>query len=210
MTGSLGGSAIAALVMACATSMPVANACAVEGYSVDAVSRGAAVEVRASATIRAPHALIWQTLTDYDRLSQFVPGMHSSRVVDRRGATAIVEQVGEARAAFFSWPIEVTLESVEHPPNAIRARMLKGNFRQLEGGYELERTADAIESWILRWNGRVAPDIRLPMFLLVPLMSDNISAQFRGMVEEIERREAARSAALPVAREAAAPFEPKK
>ena len=52
--------------------------------------------------------LVWQTLTDYGRLAEFIPGMRSSRVVERHGAVAVVEQAGEAGFLFFTFPIEVT------------------------------------------------------------------------------------------------------
>src|ERR1039457_7315464 len=87
-----------------------------EQMSVDASRQGTAVAIKARATIKAPYALIWQTLTDYDHLSEFIPGMVKSHVIERRGNTAIVEQTGEARFLFFTYPIEVVVESPEEPP----------------------------------------------------------------------------------------------
>jgi len=78
-----------------------------------ATARDAAVEVTAHAVVRAPAELIWQTLTDYEHLSRFVPGIVSSRVVSRQGTQLIVEQRGGARLWFFSYPIRVVLASRE-------------------------------------------------------------------------------------------------
>jgi hypothetical protein len=46
---------------------------------------------------------------------------------------------------------------------------------------------------VFRWSGIVERAISLPLVITVPLMRANVSDQFRGMVIEIERREALRT-----------------
>jgi hypothetical protein len=162
--------------------------------SIEATGRGTAVAIVARATIKAPYALIWQTLTDYDHLSDFIPGMVKSRVIERHGSAAIVAQTGKAAILFFSYPIEVVVESLEKPPNFIGIRVLKGNLKQLDGGYRIERTGDKDDEAVLHWSGLIEPSLPVPLFITVPLMRANISDQFNGMVKEIERREALRAA----------------
>jgi ribosome-associated toxin RatA of RatAB toxin-antitoxin module len=164
-----------------------------EQVSVEASRQGTAVAIKARATIKAPYALIWQTLTDYDHLSEFIPGMTTSRVVERRGGISIVEQTGEAGFLFFTYPIEVLVESREEPPAFIGMRILKGNLKQLDGGYRIEKTGHKGDEFVLRWSGIIERPISLPLFITVPLMRANIADQFRGMVREIERREALRT-----------------
>jgi hypothetical protein len=166
---------------------------AAEQVSVQTSSRGSAVEIEARATLRAPYALIWQTLTDYDHLSDFIPGMSKSHVVDRRGNTATIEQSGHATILFFNYPIDVVIESLEIPPTFIGVRVLKGNLKQLEGGYRLEKIAETHDEFVLRWSGLIEPSLPVPLFISMPLLRANIRDQFRGMVREIERREALRA-----------------
>ena len=157
--------------------------------TVEATRRDEALEVVCRATLAAPPELVWQTLTDYDRLAEFIPGMQRSRVIDRRGAVAIVEQSGEARFLFIAVPIEVTLSTEERPPYEIEARMLKGNLRRLHGVYRIEpRPGGRVQ---LSWSG-VVEALSMPPLLGEILMRSNIEDQFRGMVLEIERRDAAR------------------
>ena len=165
---------------------------AAEDLSVEAVRRGAAVEVRARATLDASHAVVWDTLTDYNRLSEFIPGMQKSRIIEWRGSEAIVEQLGEAKFLFFSFPIDVTVGSTSQPPDQIRVRVLKGNLKRLEGGYRIEHTPAG--RVVLHWDGLIEPDAILPPLLGEAVMRANIEDQFTGMVNEIERREAARRA----------------
>jgi len=149
------------------------------------VEKGA-VRVEAHALVRATLPVVWQTLTDYGRLSSFIPGMATSKVIERRGVAAIVEQTGEARFLFFSYPLDVTVSSEEYPPYSIRIHVLKGNLKRLDGGYEITPLADGkIE---LNWRGNVEPDIFLPAFITKPLLRSVVEAQFRGMVAEIQRR----------------------
>jgi len=164
-----------------------------EQVSVEASRQGTAVAIKARATIKAPYALIWQTLTDYDHLSEFIPGMMTSHVIERRGSAAIVEQTGEAGFLFLTYPIEVLVESREEPPAFIGMRVLKGNLKQLDGGYRIEKTGYKDDEFVLRWSGIIERPTSLPLFITVPVMRANISDQFRGMVKEIERREVLRT-----------------
>jgi len=164
---------------------------AAEDLTVEASRKGAYVEVRARASFEAPLSLVWTTLTDYERLPEFIPGLRKSRVISRIGSTAIVEQSGEARFLMFTFPIDVTVESTERPPSSIRVRALSGNLRHLEGGYEVESDPEGSKI-VLRWAGTIAPDISLPPLIGEVLMRMSIEDQFTGMVREIERREAVR------------------
>jgi hypothetical protein len=165
-----------------------------EAFEVRTERRSGAVMVEASALIDAPFQLIWSTLTDYDHLSDFIPGMRSSRVIERRGPAAVVEQAGEAGFLFFRYPINVVVESAEYPPD-IEIRVLSGNVRRLDGRYRVE-PGDRVGQWHLRWFGLIEPSMPLPPLFGEAILRRNVTAQFRGMVEEIERRFAAVGQAL--------------
>jgi ribosome-associated toxin RatA of RatAB toxin-antitoxin module len=191
------GNAAGYRLLLAAGAIQTAVACAAEQMDVATVRNGGALEVHARATIRAPHSVIWQTLTDYDRLAEFIPGMRKSRVTDRQGSRVTVEQTGAAGFLIFTYTFDVVLESDEHPPSAIGVRLLRGNLKQLEGGYRIEPSPAREGEYILRWNGVVEGDIALPQVIAVPLMRARIEDQFYGMVREIERREALRIKAPP-------------
>lgn len=169
----------------------VARAWAATDVAVEAERQGAAVEINARATVDCAYDTLWSTLTDYDHLAQFIPGMHSSRVLEWRGNEAVVEQRGEAKFLFFRFPIEVTVGSASRPPDAIDIRVLKGNLHKLDGGYRIEKLGES--RYILRWRGLIQPAMFLPPVLGTAVMRSNIADQFLGMVREIERREAART-----------------
>lgn len=166
---------------------------AAEKVVVHAWRLGDAVQVRAQASVIAPQALIWRTLTDYDRLAEFVPGISQSRVLERRGSTSTVAQVGTAHLWFFTYRIEVVVESTEQPPDAIGIRLLKGNLKQLDGRYQIDKVEGKEGEFLLTWSGVIEPALPVPLLIAMPLMRANIAEQFAGMVREIERREARRA-----------------
>ncbi|MEQ1776079.1 MAG: SRPBCC family protein, partial [Burkholderiales bacterium] len=131
-----------------------AAACgAADNVTVHAERQGSAVAIEARALLVAPLPLIWATLTDYDQLSTFIPGMHVSRVIERRGPAAIVKQLGEAGFLFFTRPIDVVVESLEKPPHVIEIRVLSGNLKKLDGRYQIEPDAQVPGTFVLRWFG---------------------------------------------------------
>jgi ribosome-associated toxin RatA of RatAB toxin-antitoxin module len=177
------------MVLRAALLLWAAAALAAEDVSVVATRRDAAVEVRASALVASSYETVWATLTDYDHLAEFIPGLRSSRVVERKDGSLVVEQEGEARFLFFSYPITVTLLATARRPAAIDVRVLKGNLRRLDGGYRLEPAGAG--KIALSWVGLIEPEA-LPPLLGVLVMRATIEDQFTGMVREIERREAER------------------
>jgi carbon monoxide dehydrogenase subunit G len=169
-------------------------ASAAEGLVVVAEAQGSAVSVDIRATVTAPHAVVWSTLTDYGHLAEFIPGMQSSKITERRGPTAIVEQRGEAGFLIFSYGIDVVVASTEHHPDSIEIRVLKGNLKRLDGRYQVER-GEKEGTWTVRWVGLIEPSLALPQFLNVRLIRGSLVDQFRGMVDEIERRDVVRRTA---------------
>ena len=182
--------ALTRLVLACLLLAPGARAA--EDISVEATRRDEGLEVVCRAMLDAPLDLIWQTLTDYNRLAEFIPGMRSSRMLEQRAGVALVEQSGEAKFLFISVPIEVTLATTERPPHSIEARMLKGNLKRLEGVYRIEPQGGG--RTLLRWNGIIEPGSGTPPLIGELLMRSAIEEQFRGMVREIARRDLLRRA----------------
>lgn len=164
---------------------------AAKEVSVEATRRDDALKVVCRVLLEAPLDLVWQTLTDYDRLAEFIPGMRRSRVVERHDAVAVVEQSGEAGFLFLSFPVDVTFAATENPPYTLEVSLLKGNLKRLEGAYRIEPQSGG--QILLTWSG-VVEALSMPPLLGELILRSNIVDQFRGMVSEIERRAARRRA----------------
>ena len=149
------------------------------------------VDVHAFAEFDANPTTIWSTLTDYNRLEEFVPGIQSSRLLERLGNQVRVSQKGAAKLAFFSFPIDVVLVCTEAEPFRIDVRVESGNLKRLEGGYLIVPLPDKGPlRHRLEWKGLIEPEDALPPVIGLLVMRRNMEAQFDGMVREILRRQA--------------------
>ncbi len=179
-------------IAALALVLPAAAQSDRNAIDVQAERRGGLVDVQARALLRAPMDVVWRTLTDYERLPEFIPGIETSRVLARHGAMVTVAQTGEARFLFLTVPIKVTLESTERPPHVVEVRRVSGSIQHLQGRYEAQPLADG--RILLRWSGSLSPDAELPPLIETALVRLSIRDQFVGMVHEIERRAGTRVA----------------
>ena len=69
----------------------------------------------ASVDVAAPAFVVWRALTDYDRLSDFIPGLAENRCLARSGGGATLLQVGEQPLALgLSFRARVVLDIQEH------------------------------------------------------------------------------------------------
>jgi Polyketide cyclase / dehydrase and lipid transport len=126
-----------AVVVAATVATASQTAGSARDLAVDTKRQGTALAISAHATIRAPLSLIWRTLTDYEHVAEFIPGMKKSHVLERSGSMAIVEQIREASVFIFRYPIAVVVESDEQYPATIGVRVLTGNLIQLAGAYRI-------------------------------------------------------------------------
>jgi ribosome-associated toxin RatA of RatAB toxin-antitoxin module len=154
--------------------------------SVKATSSGEALEVQATAELSASLARAWEVLTDYDRFTEFVPDLHVSRIVSRKGNTAVVDQKGLVRFLFFSYPVEVRLAVTEVPRRRIESLAVAGNFREMRCAYDLEVNDGRI---VLRYSGRLIPDFNVPPIFRTYVLRRSVEDTFRALVEEIEREQ---------------------
>ena len=153
--------------------------------SIETTRQGDYIVIDASVDLQTDVRIVWQVLTDYDRLAQFIPDLKSSRVVERNAEGAVVEQLGEYSFLFFSQPIEVRLQVVETPPHRIVSRAIAGSFREMTGSYDLSPVSGGVR---LRYAGRMQPKFDLPPFFGMVAARAASEKQFRGMVDEIIRR----------------------
>ncbi len=144
----------------------------------------------------------WRTLTDYEHLPQFVPGLRSVRVLRRARAGGIerllVEQRGEFRWLFYTQPVAVRMDVVHHAPTSVDARGVPApgddadHLEYFEGRYELEPVGAGAR---VRYAARIVPRFALPPLIGTLAVRQTMATQFDAMMAEIDRRGRAESAA---------------
>lgn len=174
---------------------------AVVAQQVEVHRDAAAYVVRAQAELKADRRTAWFTVTDYERLPQFVPGLLRVQVLARSGADGaerlLIEQEGELRLLWFAQPLRVWLDVRHLAPLRVEARSVlpsgigreRPTVRDYEGSYALS-VVDAGHTRLV-YEARFEPAQSLLPLLGEYLVRRTITEQFRALVEEIERRGAA-------------------
>jgi hypothetical protein len=170
---------------------------------VDVLRRGRRFEAEALLELAADVQTVWDTITDYDALPGFMPGIRACRVLERRALTSttehlLVEQQGEFRLLLFAQSMTVTLSIEQQRPRVATAKALSvelGILRRraidvFEGRYEL--TARGAHQGVPRTRLRYTAVIglRLPPPPAVGSLAvrQNLSAQLQAVGSEVARR----------------------
>ena len=178
--------AAAVLALVWVICLPVAALA--QRLSIETSAQGETVTVAAAAEMQVAPLTAWSVISDYGHLAEFIPGMQSSRVLERDGNALLIEQTGSFSFLFFQQRVEVQLAVVEYPPQRIVAHAVAGNFKTMEGRYELESLPSGEVR--LSYSGRLVPDFALPPLIGKMLMRQVLAKQFTAMVNEILRRDA--------------------
>ena len=158
----------------------------VDELRVDSSIDNGVVHVEVETLIEAPHDLIWEVLTDYDRMAEYIPGMRSSQLLRYEGQTALVEQHGVSELLFFKIPIDVIVKTTEVKPYSISIELVSGNLDHLSGRYHLSQVGDE-DLWGLSWSGFLDPSLPIPSFIAERFIRNNIKSQFLGIISQIEK-----------------------
>ena len=162
-------------------------AVAAEQIRFETDDEGELITVTASADMQVAPRTVWTVISDYDRLADFIPDMHSSRVIQRDGEQVLVEQTGEFGFLFFRQPVEVRLAVAELPPRRIVAHAVGGNLQS--AGRTLRHREPARRRGAPELSGRLVPGFQVPRFVSRMAVRSTMARQFQALVQEIVRRD---------------------
>lgn len=154
--------------------------------------QGAHVVSWGSVKVAAGPELAFAVLTDYPRMTDFLPGMLASEVISRDGNTVVVEQSADEGVFLFRHRVDVRLSIVESPPHRLSIRALAGSFKEFDGSYQLTRKADHT---LIEYRARFLPDFHLPPMIGTYAVQRSLERHLEAIAAEIERRLARQSAA---------------
>ena len=166
--------------------------------------KGRTFEADAECRIDAGSTVVWDTITDYAALPSYMPGIRACRVVERvregrDGERLLVEQQGEFRFLLFAQDLKVQLDIEHRGRRVAHARalsfdlgLLKGRaIETFEGRYELDQAA-VRGPVILRYTALIVSRLPPPPAIGSAAVRQNLETQLRAVVQESERRAAAR------------------
>jgi hypothetical protein len=95
--------------------------------------------------VQAPVETAWDVLTDYAHITDFVPTLRRSVILDQRGSRVLLQQEAVGKALFFSKKIRVLLSIQEEPRVRILFKDVSlQDFASYEGSWEIQDTTPTL------------------------------------------------------------------
>jgi hypothetical protein len=151
--------------------------------NVDAGLTG--ISIAAAINVYSDADTLWATLTDYNRLNEFVPNLIVSRIISAPGRPTQVEQRADSGMLSFVIPDHVVLAMEERPPSLIRFRAISGSVLAMNGEWRIEGQGNPVR---LTYRARVLPMVPPPPFVSESIIRDEIGTRLEAVVREAERR----------------------
>lgn len=120
-------------------------------------------QVQASLLVPAPVEALWQVLTNYEKLADFIPNLTSSRLLPHPEGGIRLEQVGGQRILKLNFSARVVLDMVEDYPHRISFAIVEGDFKEFSGYWQLTPQDQGTE---LAYFLEVRPKLTMPVKVL--------------------------------------------
>lgn len=166
---------------------------------------GDTFHVRARASVAVDPRIAWETITDYERMREFLPNVERSRIVARSGTRLTVEHSGAFPLFVFDIPVRVRLAVQQQPYERVVARSEPGEvngepqtLRSFLGTYDLAVvTVDRRAGVRLEYESRFELADPLPPIIGhlfgTAMVTKTVRNQFEAMLREMQRRQAGRA-----------------
>jgi carbon monoxide dehydrogenase subunit G len=147
---------------------------------------GEQIVVDATFTVPVKPQLVWETLTDFDSIQNFISSVQSSKIINRKENILYVSQDSIIKISFFTFSFESTRQINLFPFWKIRERMIKGNMRKMEETTQLLLEGDQTR---ITYHANIVPDMWMQKFIGQVFIEYEAREQFQEIIEEILRRE---------------------
>lgn len=143
-------------------------------------------EIQAKGLARATPQQTWAVLTDYDRLSAFVPDLLCSKLLSRCGDEAIIEQQGSVGFLFMRQAIHLVVRVTEHPFSTLEVALVEGDMRHYASRWELA-PAQPGAATLITYRGNMEPDFFVPLLLGRAMIQADVRKMLAAVIAEVER-----------------------
>lgn len=177
------------LLAFCCLAVPaLADAPAGDNLKVNVQKNGDTVVIDLSTTVQATPQEAWDVFTDFDHMTQFLPNLNTSRVLEKNGDQWKVEQKGQASHGVFSFSFESTKQFVLKPYESIQSHLISGTLKKHESLTTL--TPDGSGTRIT-YHAESISGVWVPPGLGPSIVQDEVRKQFQDMTGEILKRKTA-------------------
>ena len=117
---------------------------------------------------------LWEVLTNYNQLSDYIPNLLSSDVISRVDNQVQLKQIGSQEFLGFNFSAEILMKLIEDKPNGvIRFSLIKGDFRKFDGSWKISNSP-LIEGCSLTYELTVQGCLGMPVKLIEKHLRKNL------------------------------------
>ena len=177
------------LIVAWLAALPVAAAAFMpnEDIVVNVRKDGPGVAIDVDCPVDAPWPVVWEVLTDYARMPQFISNIQSSVVEETDGNVLRVRQKGKASRGPLTLSFDMTRDVELVPQTEIRSRLISGDLKSSDFVTRIVQAKDGIQ---IVNSGRYVPKMWVPPVLGPSMIEAETQKQFGEFRAEILRRSA--------------------
>ena len=152
---------------------------------IDVTESGGVYSVTAAFAVDEPQPIVMAVLTDYASIPRFMPDMQLSKVIERSGSNAVVEQEAVSRFMMFSKRVHLLLD-IREDTGSIRFRDRCGkSFASYEGAW-LVSERDSVT--VVDYQLSARPSFEVPAFVLKRLLKRDAGQLIDRIKAEIAAR----------------------
>ncbi len=149
---------------------------------------GQKIAVDVDCPVDAPWALVWEVLTDYNHMPQFISNLEYSGVEDVADNVLRVHQKGQASRGPLTLKFDNVREVELVPHREIRSRLIRGDMKE---SVFVTRIVEKDARIHIVNVGRYTPNVWVPPLIGPALIEAETQKQFGEIRTEILRRTAA-------------------
>lgn len=142
-----------------------------------------------TAKIQIPHPAeqVWQVLTNYQALANFIPNLTQSRLLKHPTGGIRLEQVGSQRFLRLNFSARVVLDLEENFPDEINFNMVEGDLKAFVGSWQLKPYSISGKSGTsLRYTVRVWPKRTMPVAVIEHRLSSDLRLNLLAIRQRVD------------------------
>jgi len=127
---------------------------------------------------------VWQVLTDYQTLPDFIPNLLITRCLPHPTSGIRLEHIGVKSFFNFRLSLRVVIDLVENCPDQIAFDMVEGDFRTLSGKCWLKPFS--LHGTYLYYSVEVIPNLTIPLVLFNKLIQMDLPVNLLAISQRVQ------------------------
>jgi Polyketide cyclase / dehydrase and lipid transport len=181
---------LAVAILSITSFLTLDNAADKQGINVLVKKIDELIIVDADFDVQVTQRQAWNVLVDYEHMTQFVPNLRSSIVVERSDSRLRVSQASKVPFGFLSVSVDTVRDINLNPYSEIRSHVISGTLKK---GDATTKLIDQGSSTHIVYHSETVSGTWIPLGLGIPFVRTNIRDQMTALRSEMIRRQSSGS-----------------